>query len=367
MESLKIEKYNKRIHDLLTNYDIVFNEHVLVKSNSGEHEFLFELPEYHILIDDEDKSIPYDSIVPSSWYLHLVEIGREERSIKALEDLLKIQNPTIFDMDSHIFKWCREVGFPYDNTEPKKMKNDFNTLCRTEFETFSIHNSMCLSIINQFHRSLYECRVTPCAYSPLEAWDNDTLMKKVIANRLIYKDDVNPQKILKGYNIAKVCPTVSKFKPVLAKYLTTKYLRQYRTVFDPFSGFSGRMLGVVAAHRKYEGQDLNEKVVKESNQIMDFLKIHDLATVINKDIFQSEGEHECLLTCPPYGTKEIYNKETVFQSCDDWIDECLKRFKCKTYVFVVDVTERYKDYVVETIHHSSHFVKTEEKIIVINK
>ena len=37
--------------------------------------------------------------------------------------------------------------------------------------------------------------------------------------------------------------------------------------------------------------------------------------------------------------KELYNDEFVFLTCDRWIDDCLKRFDCSKYVFVVDTTE----------------------------
>ena len=56
---------------------------------------------------------------------------------------------------------------------------------------------------------------------------------------------------------------------------------------------------------------------------------------------------------------------TVFKSCDEWIDECMKRFSCKAYVFVVDSTKKYKQYVTETLHNSSHFSKSKEYVVVI--
>ena len=36
--------------------------------------------------------------------------------------------------------------------------------------------------------------------------------------------------------------------------------------------------------------------------------------------------------------KEIWGTDLKDLSCDQWIDECLKRFKCKKYLFVVDKT-----------------------------
>ena len=90
------------------------------------------------------------------------------------------------------------------------------------------------------------------------------------------------------------------------------------------------------------------------------------ATVECKDIFTSTGEYECLFTCSPYNLKEIWNENESNLSCDEWIDECLKRFKCKRYIFVVDNTEKYKDKVVEELTNSSHFGVNNELLIVID-
>jgi hypothetical protein len=123
------------------------------------------------------------------------------------------------------------------------------------------------------------------------------------------------------------------------------------------------MLGTCACDKKYIGQDINEIHVKESNEIIDKLKLN--AVILQKDIFESTGEYDCLFTCSPYCLKEIWNEHETNKSCDEWIDECLKRFKCKRYVFVVDKTEKYKDKIVEEISNKSHFSNAKEYIIVI--
>ena len=41
--------------------------------------------------------------------------------------------------------------------------------------------------------------------------------------------------------------------------------------------------------------------------------------------------------------------------------------KCKTYLFVVDNTNRYKDYIVDIITNKSHFGKNNEYVIKIDK
>ena len=63
---------------------------------------------------------------------------------------------------------------------------------------------------------------------------------------------------------------VGMFKPHTARYLASKYLSDFDEVFDPFSGFSGRLLGTVAIGKKYIGRDLSTRVIKESKQLMEY-------------------------------------------------------------------------------------------------
>ena len=167
--------------------------------------------------------------------------------------------------------------------------------------------------------------------------------------------------------MAKIAPKISVFKPLLAQNLIEKYLYSVNEIFDPFSGFSGRMIGSENAKKKYVGQDIHEKHVKESNEIIKY-KNYKNSTVIVKDIFKDQGgKYESLFTCPPYGGKEHWNKnnDEIEKSCDEWIDICLEKYKCKKYMFVVDKTEKYKNYIVEKIENKSHFGSNFEYVILI--
>ena len=47
------------------------------------------------------------------------------------------------------------------------------------------------------------------------------------------------------------------------------------------------------------------------------------------------------------------------------IDVCIDKFKCKAYLFVVDYTCKYKQFIVDTIENKSHFGTNFENIILI--
>lgn len=182
---------------------------------------------------------------------------------------------------------------------------------------------------------------------------------------MIYSSRLSSQSIVDGFNVCKIAPKVSVFNPMSAKYLIKTYLNEFSEVFDPFSGFSGRMLGCCALGKKYVGQDINTKHVIESNRIIDYLRLD--ASVKEQDIFIDQGKYECLFTCPPYGLKEIWNENETNYTCDMWISQCITRYDCKKYLFVVDSSERYKDYIIGEITNSSHFGNRKEYIVLITK
>lgn len=269
----------------------------------------------------------------------------------------------VYDMDYE--DWVKSIigdlpkEFPYPKYTKERLEKDWKHLQEWKWNKNSYVGS---SIVRHFHESIWEARVGN-NISPVECWNNKELLEKTVRNRMIYSSRLSSQCIVDGFNVSKIAPKVSVFNPMLAKYLIKTYLNEFSEVFDPFSGFSGRMLGCCALGKKYIGQDINMKHVNESSQIIDYLSLN--ASVKNKDIFIDQGKYECLFTCPPYNLKEIWNEMETDYTCDMWIAQCITRYDCKKYLFVVDSTEQYKDYIVDEITNSSHFCTKKEYIVLI--
>ena len=228
-----------------------------------------------------------------------------------------------------------------------------------------------MGLIHHFHKSIYIASRNG-KISPLDAWEDKNIIKKVALNRLKYKGHCRPSDILQGFNVTRIANKATVFKPKLAEELIKKYLNDCDSIFDPFSGFSGRMLGTIRCGKDYFGQDINEDHVRESNEILRYLNMQGSNFVVIQDILKSKGydfgDNTCLFTCPPYGGKEHWNKNRneIEKSCDEWIDLCLEKYKCKKYLFVVDETEKYKDKIVETLTNKSHFGSNNEYVILIS-
>lgn len=271
---------------------------------------------------------------------------------------------------------------------PQKCINEFKHLQENpgskDMKSFS-------NLVKYFHTSIWKANVHK-SLSPYDGWQlvksDENAFKAFYANRLRcsdwFKKEGRLDYMLRGvvmentYGIglstSRKYQVVTYFKPRLAKYIIEQYLNEYDTVFDPFSGYSGRMIGALASGKSYIGQDLCETSVKESNEIINFLQpmLNDTQSceVTVKDSIKSFGTYDCLFTCPPYGDIESWpGVKSTNWTCDKWIDLCLTHYHCKRYVFVVDdsSTIKYKKYVKETLTNTSHFASNQEYIVVIDE
>lgn len=299
---------------------------------------------------------------------------------------------------SREYEWVKNNPMPSVNEkEPKEsvFVNEITTLIHEQrnWKTRS-------PIIKKFHNSaLNACRKGH--KSPIDGWkeiqNSKDEFKKFYLNRLRCSDWFNEFKQNEPYDIhyqylieGKVPPfiyaiglttsgkylNVSMFKPHAARLLVSKYLSEFDEVFDPFSGFSGRLLGTIALGKKYIGRDLSRYVIAESKELMKFAEPifikNDIIPRYDLDVADAStnsGKYQCLLTCSPYkNIEQWYSVPTSENDCDDWIDTCLKNYNCNRYVFVVDASiVKYKSYIKETLTNTSHWGKNDELVVVIEK
>ena len=253
----------------------------------------------------------------------------------------------------------------------QKYSKDFMPLFKTNikfpFLNEDLKEKTDFAIIQHFHKSIYEASKKG-KLSPLQAWNDKRIVKNVALNRLKYVGHCKPSDILQGFSVTRIAPKVSVFKPKLAENLIKKYLNEFSEIVDPFSGFSGRMIGSANCGKKYIGKDINKKHVAESNEIIKY-KDYQNCSVYVEDILKKEDveTHECLFTCPPYGSKEHWSKscDEIELSCDEWIDVCLEKYKCKKYLFVVDETEKYKDCIVENLQNKDGLFCNKQEYVLI--
>lgn len=376
-------KLEKRFKEFLINNNFTFVQQLTLSSGAILHAFDFGIYVdgilsvlvdcdgiyYHGYTSDHDgKKVNLDAdsyrqmLVPTGVKFLIVLEKHEEEAERELFSLIGMSYD---DYIKDVFQWCREVEFPYPSYTDTILHNTYKKLCSVSTENFYKKARYGDKIIVNFHPSVYKAH-RKGYLSPYDAWKDDDVLIRCIKNRVIYKgNNLDRSKVLAGFTVTKIAPRVSIFNAYLAKYIVNKYLQQYNIIFDPFSGYSGRMLGVCSSGRKYIGQDINKITVEESISIKEFFDLD--ATISAKNILEDCGTYDCLFTCPPYEDKEIWGNEVIFKDCDAWIGECMHRYECSRYVFVVDKTNQYSDYVVEEIVNKSHFGSNSEYIVVIDK
>lgn len=290
----------------------------------------------------------------------------------------------------------KDVNFPYPDISAQSCIKELESL-RGDLP-FDLNSRGQSKIIRKFHTSMYEA-TRGNKPSPKQYWEeiktNTDLFKDFLFNRLTRSDwfkthptelenaDVPINIYFCGLTTSGKAPVVSYFKPRIAKSILSKYASDYDTIFDPFSGYSGRMIGAVSCGKNYIGQDINPTTVQESNSIYDFInsfkgfvKVPNVS-ITQKDIFESNGKYDCLFTCSPYGDVEKWNFDKDGNcidkglSCEDWIKVCLERFDCKRYIFVTDEScGEFEKYSKDKIENKGYWGKTAnknfERIIVID-
>lgn len=283
-----------------------------------------------------------------------------------------------------LFNSYYHEDFPYPIYSEEELKHEWYCLEKSNSSKYRSKNG--IRIVNMFHKSIWDAHAHK-SKSPINAWKDKEVMLKVFHNRLIHSKNnifindlwtidhnhmiVFDSVMRDGLTITKQGPKVSVFSPDLAAMLIKKYLRRYNVITDPFSGFSGRLLGTIACHKQYEGRDISSIHINESNNILEWLKhVTDIlgSNVTQEDILDAPIRYaECILTCPPYGSKEIWDDSNqIYMSCDEWISIVMKKYIAHRYVFVVDNTEAYKHNIVDVISNKSHFSNSKEYILVID-
>jgi hypothetical protein len=215
------------------------------------------------------------------------------------------------ELEEKLFERCRERDF-YSAVAPK----DF---------------------LLTYHPSIWKCRQKG-KLSPYEAWNNDEYLRKAIHNQLLCRpDDLSYMMTIQRFTAAHLAPRVTLFSASTMKKIIS--LVKPNNIIDPFSGYSGRLLGAYEEGIPYTGYDINEVTVRESQymirsvQMLREDKVHDYYSVGVRDLLQTidNKEYDTMITCPPYGAKDM----TSIQ----WAMEAIKRYRCRQYVFVTDMED----------------------------
>ena len=158
------------------------------------------------------------------------------------------------------------------------------------------------------------------------SWTKDNLIKVLRWNRKCHSTPYLSE-IKRGIYFCTGLTKNTMFRPHLAKTIVSSYPGE--TVLDPCAGWGGRMLGTVAAGKKYIAFEPNVETYNKLNELAEFLNIKDQI-----EIYNVGSEHmnsyltkkvDIILTSPPYFNLEIYadgkaQSENQYSSYESWRD-----------------------------------------------
>ena len=215
-----------------------------------------------------------------------------------------------------VFLYYRKKGFPFYPTDMKSRYEWFERLKR--YDCASVLDSRTLK--QTMHGLNLAWSYFPCMWNipcnglrtPLECFNNDFLLRKVIEKRIKMGDNMSDAGLRKMLKIFSGNQCVSNFRPTAACALYNHFAEN-GTVYDMSMGWGGRLLGfIVSKAKKYIGCDPS---VCSYNGCMEIKKDFgdgkeiELYRIGSEDFVPQKDSIDFCFTSPPYFDCEKYSDE----------------------------------------------------------
>lgn len=224
--------------------------------------------------------------------------------------------------EDEIFQYFRKYGFPYPKYSEEDLKDDWKNIIR-----LNPHNLLddCKNItdfsrtggklIKHFQPGFFDV-AKPNKNSLLTAFNDDSLLRKTIKNRLEIQFNITGNMLRQGLRNSFVASATSYFPIGVAKLFYQLYVPDNGTVFDCSSGFGQRALAAMACHRgiNYIGTEpwveAHSGIISMVNWIQKYDKTSCQVYNQGSEIPVPEKHNQTadlMFSSPPYYNKEIYS------------------------------------------------------------
>jgi tRNA1(Val) A37 N6-methylase TrmN6 len=242
-----------------------------------------------------------------------------ESTRKLTEEDFEALLPVLAEELTHI-----DYKIRYTNEQLKKdwesLKN-FSQVETSSNSTVRVGMKLC----EHFFTNFYNIKNTK-GQSFENSWTKDNLIKVLRWNRKCHSTPYLSE-IKRGIYFCTGLTKNTMFRPHLAKAIVSSYPGE--TVLDPCAGWGGRMLGTVAAGKKYIAFEPNVETYNKLNELAEFLDIKDQIEIYNAGSEYMNSyltkKVDIILTSPPYFNLEIYadgkaQSENQYSSYESWRD-----------------------------------------------
>jgi len=290
--------------------------------------------------------VPYDSTNSSNPWLmnkpsHSPLIGPEKLPLTA-EYIWSKSGQDRIDLLDWVFKYYRKNGYPFFTLTDAELQAEFARLKAKNpadvITNGTIVNSNCtgLDVVKHFTSPLFlNSKGNGKTKSCLEVFNDDELFKKVLRNRMGWNTSAEDGKsrpyvfaidddmITQGMRSSALAYSVSHFKPLIAKYIYSKYSAS--KVIDYSAGWGARALAALSLGVEYYGIDplTSAKV----NEIIKYFggtgKVIDgCSESIDYNAFPSV---DISFSSPPFFDLEIYanddKQSSHYSNYSEWLDK----------------------------------------------
>jgi hypothetical protein len=234
----------------------------------------------------------------------------------------------------------RAAGFPWDVVRSRTERAPLDGVRRSRISVVGdlissvgyAGQRTCLAI--HAHRLNARCGKSP---SVVEAFENDRLLRHALRFQLDRGNPVVPHRLLRALSALTHSPL--NFPPTLARWLVDLYAPENGIVFDPCSGYGGRLLGSLASVKSvtYVGADIEPASVSANIRLAAFLGAAHRVIQEERAIETSCAwpKADLALVGPPYYNRENYGEAsykalTNYPTYDVWIEQFVSLLVVRT-------------------------------------
>ena len=163
--------------------------------------------------------------------------------------------------------------------------------------------------------------------SVVDAFNDDRWLRRAIHYQLKLNLPIVPNRVV--HTLLAMIKGPTNFPPVLARWLVDQCASQNGVVFDPCSGYGGRLLGSIASHKNvsYIGFDVEPRSVHGGERLAKLIEAQDRVRMeqhgVEDDVEWPKAD--LILTSPPYYDREVYGSISEsyrkrYPTYDSWVE-----------------------------------------------